>query len=485
LKALDKRQGYRGILDNKYVDINKELNEKTPFKKIIMVPGDVMTATVLAVTPSSATVKTKGVIGTISLSDTLWIKRVIDSKGTVIKKYRAIKLTNILKPGDIITVRVKNVKKEKPVFLLEQEPLVQGALIALEPSTGYIRAMVGGYDFNKSEFNRALYAKRQAGSAYKPIIYAAAIDYGFTPASIIVDEPVNYPGKTFGDWEPANYDEEFHGPTRLREALAYSRNIVTIKLLEELGVEKAIHLAKSVGFKGPFPHNLTLALGSLSVTPLEITSAFSVFATGGKLMKPFAVKYVTDSDGNILENNQPRGMSVISPETAFLTTSMLEDVVKYGTGWRARALKRPVAGKTGTTNDYKDAWFVGFTPALAAGVWVGFDDQRQLGDKETGSKAAAPIWVSFMKEALDLMSPIGSKQREELRTLTTPDGIVTAIIDPLTGLLATNTSEKMIEFFREGTAPFLYSSEMEREIVKKEKEVLKELSLEMKRQKIN
>jgi penicillin-binding protein 1A len=202
-------------------------------------------------------------------------------------------------------------------------------------------------------------------------------------------------------------------------------------------------------------------------------------------MKPFAVKYVTDSDGNILENNQPRGMSVISPETAFLTTSMLEDVVKYGTGWRARALKRPVAGKTGTTNDYKDAWFVGFTPALAAGVWVGFDDQRQLGDKETGSKAAAPIWVSFMKEALDLMSPIGSKQREELRTLTTPDGIVTAIIDPLTGLLATNTSEKMIEFFREGTAPFLYSSEMEREIVKKEKEVLKELSLEMKRQKIN
>jgi penicillin-binding protein 1A len=247
LKALDKRQGYRGILDNKYVDINKELNEKTPFKKIIMVPGDVMTATVLAVTPSSATVKTKGVIGTISLSDTLWIKRVIDSKGTVIKKYRAIKLTNILKPGDIITVRVKNVKKEKPVFLLEQEPLVQGALIALEPSTGYIRAMVGGYDFNKSEFNRALYAKRQAGSAYKPIIYAAAIDYGFTPASIIVDEPVNYPGKTFGDWEPANYDEEFHGPTRLREALAYSRNIVTIKLLEELGVEKAIHLAKSVG----------------------------------------------------------------------------------------------------------------------------------------------------------------------------------------------------------------------------------------------
>jgi penicillin-binding protein 1A len=483
LRALDKRQGYRGILDNKNIDVEKELSEKTPFRKIIMTPGDVVTATVLTVSPSNATIKTKGIIGTLNLADSLWIKKIIDAKGNVSKKFKAFKFTNILKPGDIITVRVKSIKGEKPLFTIEQEPLVQGAIIAIEPSTGFIRAMVGGYDFGKSEFNRALYAKRQAGSAFKPVIYAAAMDNGFTPASIIADEPVNYPSETFGDWEPENYDEEFHGPTRLREALAYSRNIVTIRLLEELGVKNAIQLAKSVGFKGPFPHNLTLALGSLSVTPLEITSAFCVFATGGLRMKPFAVKYITDTGGNILENNQPAGMRTINSQTAYLTTSMLEDVVKYGTGWRAKALKRSVAGKTGTTNDYRDAWFVGFMPELAAGVWVGFDDQRQLGEKETGSKAAAPIWVSFMKEALAHMSPFGSVGTGETRTFNIPDGIVSAIIDPLTGLLATDTSEKMIEFFKEGTAPTLYSTEIDREMVKKQKEVLKELSEEMKRQK--
>ena len=480
LRNLDKRQGFRGIIGHEDIDVEKELNEKTPFKKIIMMPGDVLTATVLVDSPSSATVKTKGITGTLALSDTLWVKKLIDSKGNVIKPLKAFKLNNILKKGDIITVRVKNVKGESPVFQLEQEPLVQGALVAIEPSTGYIRAMVGGYDFNKSEFNRALYAKRQAGSAFKPIIYATAMDHGLTPASTIIDEPVNYPSETFGDWEPANYDEEFHGPTRLREALAYSRNIITIRLLEKIGVENAIDFARALGIKGPFPHNLTLALGSLSVTPLEITSAFCVFAREGIRMKPIAVKYITDLKGSILENNAPRGKRVINPQTAFLTTSMLEDVIKYGTGWRAKALKRTVAGKTGTTNDYRDAWFVGYTPRLAAGVWVGFDDQRQLGEKETGSKAAAPIWVSFMKNALSGISPYGSDRKEDMKPFPIPDGIVTATIDPLTGLLASFQSEKMIEFFKEGTAPMVHSTEIERSLVRIQKEVLKEISKEMK-----
>ena len=483
LSNLDKRQGFRGIIGHEDIDTEKEVNEKTSFKKIIMTPGDVLTATVLAVSPSKATVKTKGITGTLALSDTLWVKKLIDSKGNVIKSLKAFKLNNILKAGDIITVRVKNAKGARPAFQLEQEPLVQGALVAIEPTTGYIRAMVGGYDFNKSEFNRALYAKRQAGSVFKPIIYATSLDHGFTPASTIIDEPVNYPSETFGGWEPANYDEEFHGPTRLREALAYSRNIVTIKLLEKAGVEHAIDFARAVGIKGPFPHNLTLALGSLSVTPLEITSAFCVFAREGIRMKPIAVKYITDLKGNILENNEPRGKRVINPQTAFLTTSMLEDVVKYGTGWRAKSLKKTVAGKTGTTNDYRDAWFVGYTPGLAAGVWVGFDNQRVLGEKETGSKAAAPIWVSFMKDALSVISPLTSERKEDTKPFSIPDGIVTATIDPLTGLLATFQSEKMIEFFKEGTAPVVHSTELERSLVRIQKEVLKEISKEIKQEK--
>ena len=200
-------------------------------------------------------------------------------------------------------------------------------------------------------------------------------------------------------------------------------------------------------------------------------------------MKPIAVKYITDLKGNILENNEPRGKRVINPQTAFLTTSMLEDVVKYGTGWRAKSLKKTVAGKTGTTNDYRDAWFVGYTPGLAAGVWVGFDNQRVLGEKETGSKAAAPIWVSFMKDALSVISPLTSERKEDTKPFSIPDGIVTATIDPLTGLLATFQSEKMIEFFKEGTAPVVHSTELERSLVRIQKEVLKEISKEIKQEK--
>ncbi len=479
LRNLDKRQGFRGPLGHKDIDVEKEIAEGKSFKKVVLRRGDIMRATVLKVSASQAMVKTQGILGRLFLSDTKWAKKVIDLNGDVIKKFIRLKLTDILKRGDIINVRAKDVKGKVPIFLLEQEPLVQGAVVAIEPATGYIRAIVGGYDFSRSEFNRAVHARRQAGSAFKPIIYAAAMDYGFTPASIVVDEPVTYPSEIFGDWEPVNYDEEYHGPTRLREALAYSRNIVTIKLLEELDIRRVIKFAEAVGIKGPFPHDLTFALGSLSVTPLELTSAFSVFAREGVRMEPIAVKYITDLNGNILESNRPAGVEAISPQTAFLITSMLEDVVKYGTGRRARALQRPVAGKTGTTNEYRDAWFIGYTPELATGVWVGFDDQRQLGDKETGSRAAAPIWVAFMKDALASLSPFGSQheRREEIKPFHTPEGIVTAVIDPLTGLLASEESEKMVEVFKEGTAPIEHSTGFYRNLVRKQKKALREIKI--------
>ncbi len=482
LRRVDRRQGFRGPIGHKEINLREELKEKTQFDKVVLKKDALMTATILEVSASNAKVKTKGIIGSISLSDAKWANKTIDAKGNILKEFKNLKLTDILKPGDIIHVRVKKTNKNKPVFILEQEPIVQGALAAIEPSTGYIRSIVGGYDFRKSEFNRAVSARRQAGSAFKPIIFAAAMDYGYTPSSLIIDEPLIYKSKNNGDWEPENYDEKYHGATRLRTALIHSMNIITVKLLENIGVNNAIKFARKVGIDGPFPHNLTLALGSLSVTPLEITSAYSVLAQGGVRMEPIAIKYIVDSDGNIVENNQPKGVKAINPQSAFLSTSMLEDVVKKGTGWRARALKRPVAGKTGTTNEYKDAWFIGYTPELVTGVWVGFDNNRTLGDEETGSKAAAPIWVNFMKKALSEISPFNGRNRvNEKKPFKIPEGIVTAVIDPVTGLLATNQTKKMVEFFKEGTVPTAFSTKFYRDLIMLQKRELKKIKKKKKK----
>jgi penicillin-binding protein 1A len=474
LEKLDKRQGFRGPLDHKEINLEEELENKAPFEKIVMNEGDLVTATVLKVSSAEATVKTKGIIGKLFLSDAKWAKKSIDNRGNLIEKIKKSDLRKILGPGDVIKVRVKERKGEKLVFVLDQVPQAQGAVVAIEPSTGYIRAIVGGYDYNKSEFNRAVYARRQAGSGFKPIIFAAAMDQGYTPASIIIDEPLIYESEEYGDWEPENYDEKYHGATRLREALIHSRNIATIKLLEEVGVDKTIKFARNLGINGPFQHDLTLGLGSFSVSPLELTSAFGVFAYGGTRMNPVAVKYITDSEGNTLESNVPEGERVISRQTAFLATSMLEDVVKKGTGWRARALRRPVAGKTGTTNEYKDAWFIGYTQELVTGVWVGFDNVRTLGKEETGSKAAAPIWVSFMKKALSEISPF-DRGKVNKTPFPMPEGIVTAVIDPVTGLLATSDTESMVEFFKEGTVPTVYATDFYRDLILGQKKELSKI----------
>lgn len=436
LRQLDKRRGWRGPIGHKEgVDIEKEMKSRELINIANVKSGDISCGLVLKVSDTEATVKTRGIIGKISIEDARWASNVIEpNKGSrVLKDFR---LTQILKPGDIVKVSIKGVQKGNVRLSLEQEPEVEGALVAIEPSTGFIRALVGGYDFVRSEFNRAIYAKRQPGSAFKPIIYAAALDHGFTPESIVVDEPVTYYGGLFGKWSPKNYDGKFYGPTRLREALAYSRNVVTVKLVEAIGVDNVIEFARALGIKGEIPRNLTIALGSLSVTPLELTLCYSVLLNNGMRVKPIAIKYVTDSKGRILENNEIESEQVIDPETAFLITSMLEDVVKYGTGWRAKELGRPVAGKTGTTNEYKDAWFIGYTPDLLATVWVGFDDMRPLGPQETGARAASPIWVSFMKGVLP----------GEPKGFSIPAGTVSCPIDPAAGLLSRDESLALKEF---------------------------------------
>ena len=277
----------------------------------------------------------------------------------------------------------------------------EGALVSIEPQTGYIRAMVGGYDFFRSEFNRAVQARRQPGSAFKPLVYIAALEAGLTPATRIEDAPVAYAvGPNGQAWKPENYDRRFRGPTTLQQAIEESVNVVTIKVQEQIGLRQTIDVARRFGIASPLQANLSLALGTSDLTLLELTSAYATLANQGVLVPPTAIRYVTDPQGKLLEEHVPDGTVAISPEMAYVVTHMLRGVVDRGTGQAAKALGRPVAAKTGTTNDYSNAWFIGFTPRLATGVWVGYDRPRSLGKDETGSRVAVPIWVNFMGKAL-------------------------------------------------------------------------------------
>jgi len=330
--------------------------------------------------------------------------------------------------------------------------LLQGAILCME--NGYIRVMIGGRDFSISQFNRALNAVRQPGSAFKPIIYASALDKGFTPASIIVDSPVVLPSddKSF-IWKPNNYEKSFFGPTRLRQALELSRNLVTIKLVQELGLNYVISYARKLGIKSPLKKDLSIALGSSGVTLMELVRAYNVFASSGKLVSPVFITKIEDQQGKILESNSPTSKTVIEDSTAYCMTSLLEGVVKRGTGWRIKDLHRPAAGKTGSTNNLFDAWFIGFTSEYVTGVWVGFDKNKSIGEKETGARAASPIWLGFMKKALG---------QSTSKSFHIPKSVEFATIDTETGLpVNANTKYKLNECFKKGTVPKLEPDKQE------------------------
>ncbi len=445
LREVDKRRGWRGAIGYKE-DISKYVKaSKTSFSASI---GDISTGVVLSVSPKEAIINARGITGKLMLADSLWASNVIDRQSGKIRTIKDFKLTSILKKGDIIWVKFKTISGNNIIFSLEQDPDVEGSIVAIEPETGFIRVIVGGFNFTKSEFNRAVYAKRQPGSAIKPLIYAAALEYGFTPASIINDEPVSYQGGPDDVWRPENYDRKYYGPTTLREALAYSRNVVTVKLVDAVGIDKIISFIKNIGINAEIPRELTIALGSISVTPLELATAYSTFANNGVKITPIAIKYVTDSKGAVLESNYPERVEAISPQTSFLITSIMKDVINYGTGMRAN-IGRPAAGKTGTSNDYKDAWFVGYTPQIVGCVWVGFDDMRRsLGPGEVGGRAAAPIWANLMKNMLSNESP---------EDFTMSEGVIRLSIDPKTGSLSHDETTGFFEYFREGTEPKGYS----------------------------
>jgi len=458
LEDVDKRIGFRGPLahidlkDKNQIDWDQVYNLIAKEKhELPLRSGERVKGVVVGVDHDRVFIDFQSGRGVIFLKDMLWARRPdpeVDALNHQIKSPE-----EALKTGDIIDVEIKKIDSGvgETILSLEQEPLVQGALVCVDPQTGYIKAMVGGYDYTKSQFNRATQALRQAGSAFKPIIYSAAFEKGFTTANVIIDSPIIFDEEKKDDekWKPSNFEEKFYGPTTLHTALIHSRNVVTIKLFKKVGVNSIISYARRLGIMSPLNHDLSLALGSSSVSLLELTAAYGVFANHGMRAEPIFIRMVKDSTENIIEENKPVTKRAISEEVAYITTSLLQDVVKMGTGWKAKALGRPVAAKTGTTNNYFDGWFIGYTPTVVAGVWVGFDREKTLGKNETGSRVAAPIWVNFMKMIL---------RNEPIRNYSVPSNVIFAKIDPQNGLLATpDIKNAVFQPFLKGTEPKEYT----------------------------
>ncbi len=358
----------------------------------------------------------------------------------------------VLDVGDVVWASLDEDKwdpdlEEELVLELEQKPRVQGALFSMSPETGDVKAMVGGYSFQDSQFNRAIQARRQTGSAFKPIVYSAALDNGFTSASVLLDAPVVYADQgSDSSWKPENYERMTFGPTLLSTALAKSRNLITIRLAREMGTEQVIQRAKNMGLTdADYTRNLAVSLGTASSSLKDLSQAYAVLARGGNLIEPVLVHSVHNSWGDQMYEAEQETRDVLDPRNAYIMNDILQEVVQDGTGWRARALGRPVAGKTGTTDNQKDAWFLGYTPYLLTGTFVGFDSPRPMGKYETGSRAAAPIWLNYRQQVED---------DYPVQDFSRPAGIVMARVDKENGLLAGPHTEKSTLLpFKAGTQP--------------------------------
>ena len=387
LAAYERRHGWRGKLAN-VIALGQKLGqyEDPDWDEEPEVNG-YMHALVTQVSPGAAEVRFGQRTATLSQADVAWTKL-------------KLKLPDILRVGDIVYIKVLALDAGgRSRVSLEQDSGAEGALVAIDNATGEIKAMVGGRDFNLSKFNRATQALRQVGSSFKPYVYTAVIDQGGSPDDTILDAPVTFQTAS-GPYSPHNYDEKFEGTITLRRALAQSRNIPALKLADRIGIKTVIDYARRFGITSTIPAYLPVALGSVEITPLEQTSAFSVFPNDGVRVAPRYITRVTDYEGRVLEEDYSDIKDVVSSRTARVMTSMLREVVLHGTGIAAAKMPYPLAGKTGTTNDFTDAWFVGFSPSLTCGVWIGYDEKKSLGEKETGARAALPIWMQFMNVAL-------------------------------------------------------------------------------------
>ncbi|HEX8029728.1 MAG TPA: PBP1A family penicillin-binding protein [Vicinamibacterales bacterium] len=436
LRRVDKRRGFRKPRRNVIAEGHTVDGFKIDRWSRRINQGDIVPAVVRSVDDTTAHLRIGELSADLTRAGMQWTNR------------KAPK--DAVKAGDLIDVEITRLEGKVATVLLEQTPVLEGALVAIDNHTGEVLAMVGGYSFSRSKFNRATQAYRQMGSTVKPILYTAAIDRGLTPTTILVDEPTSFDaGAGQPPYSPRNYDRKFMGPLTLRRALEQSRNIPSVKVIEMLGPTQVASYARKFGFAQEFRPFLSMALGAQEVTLMEITSAYSAFPNHGIRMEPFLADAITDRDGSLLEERRPQPKDAIRADTAFVLTNLLQGVVQHGTAASANALKWPLAGKTGTVDDNTDAWFVGFDPNITVGVWIGHDEKKPIGGNETGTTAALPMWIDFMKSYIDLYG-----NRENPPKFESPGNIVFMPIDRNTGEPASGDSASVVnEAFISGTQP--------------------------------
>ena len=385
LRRIDKRRGFRKPRRNAVTEGQTIEGFRQPRWDRGMREGDIVPAVVVDVEGGNIRARA----GALNIT--------IDRKGSA---WAGKPAGQLVTRGDLIEARLLTIDNTARAATgqLEQPPSVEGAVLALDNRTGQVRTMIGGFSFERSKFNRATQAYRQVGSAFKPIVYTAAIDRGYTPATILMDTPASFStGEGQPAYTPLNYDRTFEGPVTLRHALEDSRNIPAVRVMEQLGPRQVVNYARRLGLESPLPPYLAVALGAAEATLSEMTSAFAVFPNQGVRMRPYSILKVTDREGNVLEENRPEPKDAIRADTAYVMTNLLRGVVQRGTAARAASLNWPIGGKTGTTDDYTDAWFIGFDPDITIGVWIGLDQKKPIGHNQTGADAALPIWIDIMK----------------------------------------------------------------------------------------
>jgi penicillin-binding protein 1A len=448
LRAISKRRGWRGPVEHLEPEGFAPFLERSRSTTRKLREGDWIEGLVVRVDKRGATLRFGGRTGLIGAESMAWARPI----NPELPPGRAPEIHDarrILERGDVVRASILSppgTAGNRWRLALQQRPKVQGALISLEPETGHIKALIGGYSFSHSQFNRAVQARRQPGSAFKPVTYAAALKQGYTAATPLMDAPVVLQGAREGSaWKPRNYSLRVRGKVLLRTALVHSINRATIRLAQEIGIGRIIAQARALGLKGPFPRNLTLAIGSLDLSPLSLARAYTAFARDGTTVEPILITRIEDSWGRTMYKAEPAAHRAMSPQTATLMTELLRQVVSDGTGRRVKELGRPAAGKTGTTNNQKEAWFAGYTPNLLSTVYCGFDNPRSMGRYETGSRTASPIWLRYMQKVLSGYPRQGFRK---------PEGVVMADIAARSGKLAgPGSGESYMLPFRKGNVP--------------------------------
>ena len=434
LRRIDKRRGFRKPRRNVVTEGHTIEGFRQPRWDRLMRAGDIVPAVVVDVEGGNIRARA----GALSVT--------IDRKGSA---WAGKPAGQLVTRGDLIETKLLTLDNATHTAngQLEQPPSVEGAVLAIDNRTGQVRTMIGGYSFERSKFNRATQAYRQVGSAFKPIVYTAAIDRGYTPATILIDTPSSFStGEGQPPYTPLNYDRKFEGPVTLRHALEDSRNIPAVRVMEQLGPRQVVNYARRLGLESPLPPYLAVALGAAEATLSEMTSAYAVFPNQGVRMRPYSILKVTDREGNVLEENRPEPKDAIRADTAYVMTNLLRGVVQRGTAARAASLNWPIGGKTGTTDDYTDAWFIGFDPDITIGVWIGLDQKKTIGRDQTGADAALPIWIDIMK------SWIGN--RTDAPKFDPPGNIVFISVDKGSGnAVAEGAPGAISEAFIAGTQP--------------------------------